>query len=120
MVWLAALCNVPRDTRVHTRKFQLVNWVPTKFGACPSHPRSLSPIRSAGAKATCADIPITFPEGDELIFNWQHLDRDLQPGKTELQDDAPSGEPPCPGCVDSARSDAVIRTLIQRFKMMSP
>lgn len=58
----------PDTLVVHAKKFQLVNWVPTKL-----------------------DIPIALPEGDVLTFDQQHLGRGLQPGETELQDNAPSG-----------------------------
>jgi len=60
----------PDTLVVHAKKFQLVNWVPTKL-----------------------DIPIILPEGDVLTFDQQHLGKGLQPDETELQDDAPGGLP---------------------------
>ncbi|KAH9028427.1 hypothetical protein EDB83DRAFT_2555134, partial [Lactarius deliciosus] len=35
-------------------------------------PTSPSPLRSAGAKATCVDVLIVFLEGDVLVFDQQH------------------------------------------------
>jgi ubiquitin carboxyl-terminal hydrolase 5/13 len=61
----------PDTLVVHAKKFQLVNWVPTKL-----------------------DIPIILPDGDVLTFDEQHLGKGLQPDETELQDDAPGGTLP--------------------------
>ncbi|KAH9055282.1 ubiquitin carboxyl-terminal hydrolase 14 [Lactarius vividus] len=66
----ARFATFPDTLVVHARKFQLVNWVPTKL-----------------------DIPIVLPDGDVLTFDQQHLGRGLQPGETELQDNAPGGLP---------------------------
>ncbi|KAH8977355.1 ubiquitin carboxyl-terminal hydrolase 14 [Lactarius akahatsu] len=59
----ARFATFPDTLVVHAKKFQLVNWVPTKL-----------------------DIPIVLPDGDVLTFDQQHLGRGLQPGETELQD----------------------------------
>lgn len=54
---------------VHAKKFQLVNWVPTKL-----------------------DIPVLLPEDDILQLD-DYIGRGLQPGETEFPDDA-AGMPP--------------------------
>ncbi|KAJ7632934.1 hypothetical protein FB45DRAFT_913923 [Roridomyces roridus] len=54
---------------VHAKKFQLVNWVPTKL-----------------------DIPLIVPDGDQLVFTDQHLAHGLQPNEVEL----PSGQSAAP------------------------
>ncbi|KAI9436861.1 ubiquitin carboxyl-terminal hydrolase 14 [Lactarius indigo] len=64
----ARFATFPDTLVVHAKKFQLVNWVPTKL-----------------------DIPIILPDGDLLTFDQQHLGRGLQPDETELQDNGPSG-----------------------------
>ncbi|KAF7327777.1 Ubiquitin carboxyl-terminal hydrolase [Mycena kentingensis (nom. inval.)] len=51
----------PEVLVVHAKKFQLVNWVPTKL-----------------------DIPLILPEGDVLNFTAEHLGTGLQPGENEL------------------------------------
>ncbi|KAI9450058.1 ubiquitin carboxyl-terminal hydrolase 14, partial [Lactarius psammicola] len=61
----------PDTLVVHAKKFQLVNWVPTKL-----------------------DIPIVLPDGDVLTFDQQHLGKGLQPGETELQDSGAPSELP--------------------------
>ncbi|KAH9012646.1 ubiquitin carboxyl-terminal hydrolase 14 [Lactarius hengduanensis] len=66
----ARFATFPDTLVVHAKKFQLVNWVPTKL-----------------------DIPIVLPDGDMLTFDQQHLGRGLQPGETELQDNVPGGLP---------------------------
>ncbi|KAJ7827504.1 hypothetical protein B0H14DRAFT_1230424 [Mycena olivaceomarginata] len=57
----AKFASFPEVLVVHAKKFQLVNWVPTKL-----------------------DIPIILPDGDELLFDAQHLGRGLQPDEVEL------------------------------------
>ncbi|KIM37665.1 hypothetical protein M413DRAFT_448435 [Hebeloma cylindrosporum] len=57
--------SLPEVLVVHAKKFQLVNWVPTKL-----------------------DIPVNLPEGDELVFTEAHFGRGLQDGETELPNDA--------------------------------
>ncbi|KAL0959107.1 hypothetical protein HGRIS_014404 [Hohenbuehelia grisea] len=52
---------------VHAKKFQLVNWVPSKL-----------------------DIPLLLPENDELEFTEKHLGHGLQLDETELPNDAPA------------------------------
>ncbi|KAK7038023.1 ubiquitin carboxyl-terminal hydrolase [Favolaschia claudopus] len=56
---------------VHAKKFQLVNWVPTKL-----------------------DIPLILPTGDELVFNAQHLGVGLQPNEIELPSAAAAASAP--------------------------
>ncbi|KAJ3522864.1 hypothetical protein NM688_g8810 [Phlebia brevispora] len=53
----------PQVLVVHAKKFQLVNWVPTKL-----------------------DIPIVLPEGDVLQLDG-YIGHGLQPGETELPED---------------------------------
>ncbi|OCH88833.1 ubiquitin carboxyl-terminal hydrolase 14 [Obba rivulosa] len=53
----------PQVLVIHARKFQLVNWVPSKL-----------------------DIPLILPPGDELELD-KYLGKGLQPGEAELPDD---------------------------------
>ncbi|KAI0344363.1 ubiquitinyl hydrolase [Trametopsis cervina] len=57
------LASFPSVLVLHARKFQLVNWVPTKL-----------------------DIPVNVPEGDVLELN-KYLGTGLQPGETELPEE---------------------------------
>ncbi|KAF7295503.1 Ubiquitin carboxyl-terminal hydrolase [Mycena indigotica] len=57
----AKFATFPEVLVVHAKKFQLVNWVPTKL-----------------------DIPLILPEGDALVFGTQHLGTGLQAGEVEL------------------------------------
>ncbi|EKM60173.1 uncharacterized protein PHACADRAFT_246014 [Phanerochaete carnosa HHB-10118-sp] len=57
----------PEVLVVHAKKFQLVNWVPTKL-----------------------DIPVILPADDILQLD-EYLGRGLQPGETELPDDSDTG-----------------------------
>ncbi|KAG6811555.1 hypothetical protein H0H92_006859 [Tricholoma furcatifolium] len=50
---------------VHAKKFQLVNWVPTKL-----------------------DVPLLLPAGDVLELGEVHVGRGLQPGEKELPEEA--------------------------------
>lgn len=59
----------PQVLVIHAKKFQLVNWVPSKL-----------------------DIPVILPE-DEVLQLDEYLGRGLQPGETEL----PKDEPAAPG-----------------------
>jgi ubiquitin carboxyl-terminal hydrolase 5/13 len=88
----------PDTLVVHAKKFQLVNWVPTKLGACT---HTSIPHFLLNAQPT--DIPIILPEGDVLTFDQQHLGKGLQPDETELQDDAPGSKPP--NCSERFHSD---------------
>lgn len=51
----------PETLIVHAKKFQLLNWVPTKL-----------------------DIPVILPVGDVLEFTEKHVGKGLQPGEQEL------------------------------------
>ncbi|KAF5371409.1 hypothetical protein D9615_009657 [Tricholomella constricta] len=65
--------SFPEVLVVHAKKFQLVNWVPSKL-----------------------DIPVLLPPSDTLEFNEAHLGRGLQPSETELPNDtapAPASAP---------------------------
>ena len=75
----------PDTLVVHAKKFQLVNWVPTKLGAWIPHWRTVVILTTY----TRTDIPIVLPEGDVLTFDQQHLGNGLQLDETELQDEAP-------------------------------
>ncbi|KAJ7074130.1 hypothetical protein C8F01DRAFT_1099340 [Mycena amicta] len=57
----AKFSTFPEVLVVHAKKFQLVNWVPTKL-----------------------DIPLILPDGDALVFDAQHLGNGLQPSEAEL------------------------------------
>ncbi|KAF7322425.1 Ubiquitin carboxyl-terminal hydrolase [Mycena chlorophos] len=57
----AKFSTFPEVLVVHAKKFQLVNWVPTKL-----------------------EIPLLVPEGDVLTFTAQHLGTGLQQGESEL------------------------------------
>ncbi|KAI0249448.1 ubiquitin carboxyl-terminal hydrolase 14 [Lactifluus subvellereus] len=61
----ARFATFPDTLVVHAKKFQLVNWVPTKL-----------------------DIPIVLPDGDVIVLD-PYLGKGLQPDETELPDDAP-------------------------------
>ncbi|KAJ6597255.1 hypothetical protein DFH09DRAFT_1134077 [Mycena vulgaris] len=61
----AKFATFPEVLVVHAKKFQLVNWVPAKL-----------------------DIPLILPDGDELVFDAQHLGRGLQPNEVELPSNA--------------------------------
>ncbi|KAJ7766902.1 hypothetical protein B0H16DRAFT_1412848 [Mycena metata] len=63
--------SFPEVLVVHAKKFQLVNWVPTKL-----------------------DIPLILPDGDELVFDAQHLGRGLQPDEVELPSNAAAPSAP--------------------------
>ena len=82
----ARFATFPDTLVVHAKKFQLVNWVPTKLGAC-----SLTQTVLISHRTGATDIPIILPEGDTLTFDQQHLGKGLQPGETELKDDGTSG-----------------------------
>ncbi|KAI0089709.1 ubiquitin carboxyl-terminal hydrolase 14 [Irpex rosettiformis] len=60
------MATFPEVLVVHARKFQLVNWVPTKL-----------------------DIPVILPEDDTLELD-KYLGRGVQPGEVELPDDQPA------------------------------
>ncbi|KAF8632371.1 hypothetical protein AX15_001905 [Amanita polypyramis BW_CC] len=49
---------------VHAKKFELVNWVPTKL-----------------------DIPVILPEGETLVFDDSYTGKGIQPGEVELPSD---------------------------------
>ncbi|KAF7363760.1 Ubiquitin carboxyl-terminal hydrolase [Mycena sanguinolenta] len=67
----AKFATFPEVLVVHAKKFQLVNWVPTKL-----------------------DIPIILPDGDELVFDAQHLGLGLQPNEVELPSTAAAAAAP--------------------------
>ncbi|KAJ7217214.1 hypothetical protein GGX14DRAFT_602632 [Mycena pura] len=67
----AKFATFPEVLVVHAKKFQLVNWVPTKL-----------------------DIPLLVPDGDELVFDAQHLGCGLQPGEVELPSTAAAAAEP--------------------------
>ncbi|KAJ6502176.1 hypothetical protein C8R45DRAFT_975636 [Mycena sanguinolenta] len=67
----AKFATFPEVLVVHAKKFQLVNWVPTKL-----------------------DIPIILPDGDELVFDAQHLGLGLQPNEVELPSTATAAAAP--------------------------
>ncbi|TFK26041.1 ubiquitin carboxyl-terminal hydrolase 14 [Coprinopsis marcescibilis] len=56
--------SFPQVLVVHAKKFQLVNWVPTKL----------------------ADIPILLPEGDVIEFTQKHFGSGLQDGEEEFEE----------------------------------
>ncbi|KAG5643673.1 hypothetical protein DXG03_000504 [Asterophora parasitica] len=60
--------SLPEVLVVHAKKFQLVNWVPSKL-----------------------DIPVLLPPSDTLEFTAAHLGRGLQPGEDELPDNDNGG-----------------------------
>ncbi|KAF9028671.1 ubiquitinyl hydrolase [Hymenopellis radicata] len=62
--------SLPQVLVVHAKKFQLVNWVPTKL-----------------------DIPIILPDRDELVFTDSHLGHGLQPNETALPEDSQAAQP---------------------------
>ncbi|KDR73244.1 hypothetical protein GALMADRAFT_100868 [Galerina marginata CBS 339.88] len=59
--------SLPEVLVVHAKKFQLVNWVPTKL-----------------------DIPVNLPEEDELVFTEAQIGKGQQQGETELPNDTPA------------------------------
>ncbi|KAJ7600732.1 hypothetical protein C8J56DRAFT_911137 [Mycena floridula] len=59
--------SFPEILVVHAKKFQLVNWVPSKL-----------------------DIPLILPEGNILEFTAKHFGSGLQEGETALPEDAPA------------------------------
>ncbi|KAG5735611.1 Ubiquitin carboxyl-terminal hydrolase 14 [Termitomyces sp. T112] len=76
--WMCSVCQTgvrgvkyarfksfPQVFVVHAKKFQLVNWVPTKL-----------------------DVPLVLPPGDVLEFGEAHLGRGISPGETALPEDA--------------------------------
>lgn len=63
----AKFATFPDVLVIHAKKFQLVNWVPTKL-----------------------DIPVILPADDVLQLD-EYLGHGLQPGETELPDDKDSG-----------------------------
>ncbi|KAG5651892.1 hypothetical protein H0H81_007049 [Sphagnurus paluster] len=63
--------SLPEVLVVHAKKFQLVNWVPSKL-----------------------DIPVILPPSDILEFGDAHLGHGLQPTETELPDDTPTAATP--------------------------
>ncbi|KAJ7256532.1 ubiquitin carboxyl-terminal hydrolase 14 [Mycena haematopus] len=67
----AKFASFPEVLVVHAKKFQLVNWVPTKL-----------------------DIPLILPDGDELVFDAQHLGLGLQPNEVELPSTASAAAAP--------------------------
>lgn len=71
---------------VHAKKFQLVNWVPTKLGTYFSS----SSYHLIYLNHTCLlDIPIILPSSDQLVLD-RYLSRGLQPTETELPSDSDS------------------------------
>ncbi|KAJ8483090.1 hypothetical protein ONZ45_g14725 [Pleurotus djamor] len=59
--------SFPSVLVIHAKKFQLVNWVPSKL-----------------------NIPLILPENDELMFTQQHFGQGLQGDEQELPKDAPA------------------------------
>ncbi|PPQ80059.1 hypothetical protein CVT25_001488 [Psilocybe cyanescens] len=57
--------SFPEVLVIHAKRFQLVNWVPTKL-----------------------DIPVILPEDDTLVLSDQHIGTGLKESETELPDDA--------------------------------
>jgi hypothetical protein len=85
----ARFATFPDTLIVHAKKFQLVNWVPTKLG------RFLGAIRVfsssvAEKKPHYADVPVVLPDGDIVTLD-QYLGKGLQPDETELPNDVPGG-----------------------------
>jgi len=95
----------PETLIVHAKKFQLLNWVPTKL-----------------------DIPVILPEGDVLEFTEKHVGKGLQPGEQEL--DEARACVPCPlfprllaytiPCVASALPQFDAEALAQLLNMGFP
>ena len=67
---------------VHAKKFQLVNWVPTKLGTL-----SRSTFFLHTLKYHFVDIPVILPPDDILELD-AYLGRGLQEGETELPEAA--------------------------------
>ena len=65
---------------VHAKKFQLVNWVPSKLGEF-----CLDSLTFTNTDE-CADIPIILPEDDIIVLD-EYVGRGLQPGEEELPND---------------------------------
>ena len=67
---------------MHAKKFELVNWVPTKLGTC-----SAFTLRDLFSFYTFKDIPVIVPENDLVVFSEEHIGRGLQEGEVELPND---------------------------------
>ena len=84
---------------IHAKKFQLVNWVPTKLGELLYHPVPTPLVPSCVFHLTewiwdMTDIPLIMPPADEVTLD-EYVGTGIQPGEEELPDDddavAPAG-----------------------------
>lgn len=71
----------PEVLVVHAKKFQLVNWVPTKLGRC-----SMCATGQVTDSA-CPDIPVILPQDNILTLD-KYLGKGLQPNEEPLPDEA--------------------------------
>ena len=75
--------SLPEVLVVHAKKFQLVNWVPTKLGKIFSLHDSVDSLKFGNIRTT--DIPVILPDNDELTFTEAHLGKGLQDGEIVLR-----------------------------------
>jgi hypothetical protein len=76
--------SLPEVLVVHAKKFQLVNWVPAKLGACFFHLVLFAVLFTF----ISTDIPVILPPEDELVFTDRHLGQGLQASETELPNES--------------------------------
>jgi ubiquitin carboxyl-terminal hydrolase 5/13 len=77
----ARFASFPSVLVVHAKKFQLVNWVPTKLGVCLLGHLRLFVWFSF---LLCIDVPLIVP--DDVVLD-DHIGRGIQPGEVELPGD---------------------------------
>jgi ubiquitin carboxyl-terminal hydrolase 5/13 len=69
---------------VHAKKFQLVNWVPTKLGT----QHTLCSVRSVRSLTIVQDIPLLLPQEDIIRFEDKHLGKGIQPDEQSLPEES--------------------------------
>jgi ubiquitin carboxyl-terminal hydrolase 5/13 len=80
----------PEVLVLHAKKFQLVNWVPTKLGKQQCYVTHLMLTN-----VPVSDIPIILPSSDQLVLD-SYLSQGLQSIETELPSDSESATPGLP------------------------
>jgi ubiquitin carboxyl-terminal hydrolase 5/13 len=90
--------SLPEVLVVHAKKFQLVNWVPAKLGACSF--RIFLSFATLIYFISLTDIRVILPPEDELLFTERHLGQGLQESETELPNES-AGKHICIGIVPS-------------------
>ena len=76
----ARFASFPSVLVIHAKKFQLVNWVPTKLGAYKLFACEIILVESVWF----IDVPLVVP--DEVVLD-EYIGHGIQPGEIELPGD---------------------------------